>query len=46
MNDGVSIADYSVVAVFFAAMAGVGVFYARRSRDVDQFFGSPASRST
>ena len=39
MNDGVSIADYSVVAVFFAAMAGVGVFYARRSRDVDQFFG-------
>ena len=31
--------DYLVIAAFFAVMVGVGVFYARRSKDSDQFFG-------
>ena len=35
-----SIADYLVIAVFFAVMLGVGVFYSRRSKSSDQFFGN------
>ena len=32
--------DYSVIAVFFAVMIGVGVFFSRRSKNSDQFFGN------
>ena len=35
-----SLADYVVIVAFFAAMLGVGVFYARRSKSSDQFFGN------
>ena len=37
---GLTIADYAVVAVFFAAMVGVGVFFSRRRQDAGTFFGS------
>ena len=33
-------ADYLVVAVFFAVMVGVGVWFSRKSKSADQFFGS------
>ena len=32
--------DYVVIAAFFAVMLGVGVFYSRRSKSSDQFFGN------
>ena len=31
--------DYLVVAVFFAAMVGVGAWFSRKSKSADQFFG-------
>ena len=36
---GLSIFDYLVVAAFFAVMIGVGIFYSRKSRSSDEFFG-------
>ncbi|MBR3222978.1 MAG: hypothetical protein IKF72_12215 [Kiritimatiellae bacterium] len=39
MTGSISIIDYAVVAVFFVAMVGVGVHYARRATTSDQFFG-------
>ena len=39
-SQGLTIADYAVVAVFFAAMVGVGVFFSRRRQDAGTFFGS------
>lgn len=38
--NALSIADYLVIAVFFAVMIGVGLFYSRRSKSSDQFFGN------
>lgn len=35
-----SIFDYLVIAAFFAVMIGVGVFYSRKSKSTDQFFGN------
>ena len=35
--------DYAVIAAFFAVMIGVGVFYSRRAKNADQFFGSDKS---
>ena len=32
--------DYAVIAAFFAVMLGVGVYYSRRSKSSDQFFGN------
>ena len=32
--------DYAVIAVFFAVMIGVGVYYSRKSKSSDQFFGN------
>ena len=32
--------DYVVIAAFFAVMLGVGIFYSRRSKSSDQFFGN------
>lgn len=32
--------DYAVIAVFFAVMIGVGLFYSRKSKSSDQFFGN------
>ena len=41
MQDGsLTLLDYVVIAVFFAVMIGVGVFFSRRSKDSDQFFGN------
>ena len=40
MAGGLSPVDYGVVAVFFAAMVGIGVYYGRRSTSSAQFFGS------
>jgi len=31
--------DYLVIVAFFAVMVGVGVYYGRKSKDADQFFG-------
>ena len=31
--------DYLVIAAFFAVMIGVGIYYSRKSKDSDQFFG-------
>ena len=31
--------DYLVIVAFFALMVGVGVFFSRKSKDSDQFFG-------
>ena len=44
MNE-LSIADYLVIAAFFAAMIGVGAFYSRKSKSSDQFFGNDKSVS-
>ena len=35
--------DYAVVAVFFAAMIGVGAWFSRKSKSTDQFFGGDRS---
>ena len=40
MDKSLALADYAVIAAFFAVMIGVGVFYSRRSRSSDQFFGN------
>ena len=32
--------DYAVIAAFFATMIGVGVYYSRKSKSSDQFFGN------
>ena len=37
------IADYAVVAVFFAVMIGVGVYFSRKSKSSEQFFGGDKS---
>lgn len=39
-NQGLAGADYAVVAAFFAAMVGVGLYYSRRKQDAGAFFGS------
>ena len=43
MNKSLAVADYAVIAVFFAAMVGVGIYYSRRSKSSDQFFGNDKS---
>ena len=35
--------DYLVIAAFFAVMIGVGVYYARKAKSSDQFFGGDKS---
>ena len=40
MAGGLSPVDYGVVAVFFATMVGIGVYYSRRSTSSAQFFGN------
>ena len=40
MAGGLSPVDYGVVAVFFAAMVGIGVYYGRKSTSSAQFFGN------
>ena len=42
-TEPLAFADYAVIAAFFAVMIGVGVFYSRRSRSSDQFFGNDKS---
>ena len=37
------LADYAVIAAFFAVMVGVGVYYSRRAKSDAQFFGSDKS---
>ena len=34
------LADYAVILAFFAVMIGVGVYYSRKSKSSDQFFGN------
>ena len=43
MDKSLAFLDYAVIAVFFAVMIGVGVFYSRRSKSSDQFFGNDKS---
>ena len=43
MGGGLSIWDYGVVAAFFAVMIGVGVFYARRQKGAEAYFGGDKS---
>lgn len=40
-----SLFDYLVIAVFFAVMVGVGLFYTRRSKSSAQYFGSDKNAS-
>ena len=40
MTNGLASLDYAVIAVFFAVMIGVGVYYSRKSKSSDQFFGN------
>lgn len=40
-----NIADYVVIMAFFAVMIGVGVYYSRKSKSSDQFFGNDKSVS-
>ena len=40
MTGSLSTVDYVVVAVFFAVMVGVGVYYSRRPTSSAQFFGN------
>ena len=40
MTGSLAFPDYAVIAVFFAVMIGVGVFYSIRSKSSDQFFGN------
>jgi Na+/proline symporter len=38
--NSLSILDYAVIALFFATMIGVGVFYSRRAKTSAQYFGN------
>ena len=40
---GLGVADYLVVAAFFAVMIGVGVYFSRKSKSSEQFFGGDKS---
>ena len=40
---GLGFADYAVVAAFFAVMIGVGVYFSRKSKSSEQFFGGDKS---
>ena len=40
MKTELAVLDYAVIAVFFAVMIGVGVYYSRKSKSSDQFFGN------
>lgn len=40
---GLGVFDYAVVAVFFAVMIGVGLYYSRREKSVSGFFGNDKS---
>ena len=40
MDKGLAFADYAVIAAFFAVMVGVGVYYSRKSKSSEQFFGN------
>ena len=43
MDKSLAFLDYAVIAVFFAVMIGVGVYYSRKSKSSDQFFGNDKS---
>ena len=40
MKTGLAFLDYAVIAAFFGVMIGVGVYYSRKSKSSDQFFGN------
>ena len=40
MKTGLAFLDYAVIALFFAVMISVGVYYSRKSKSSDQFFGN------
>ena len=40
MNSSLAFPDYAVIATFFAVMIGVGIYYSRKSKSSDQFFGN------
>ena len=40
MTKELAFLDYAVIAAFFAVMIGVGVYYSRKSKSSDQFFGN------
>ena len=42
-GSGLVALDYAVIAIFFAVMVGVGVYYSRKSMSSDQFFGNDRS---
>ncbi len=43
MKGALSFPDFAVIAVFFTVMVGVGLFYSRRAKSSDQFFGGDKS---
>ena len=40
MTGALASIDYAVIIAFFAVMIGVGVYYSRKSKSSDQFFGN------
>ena len=40
MDKSLAFLDYAVIAAFFAVMIGVGLYYSRKSKSSDQFFGN------
>ena len=43
MDKSLAFLDYAVIAVFFMIMIGVGVYYSRKAKSSDQFFGNDKS---
>nr|HPM25644.1 hypothetical protein [Phycisphaerae bacterium] len=39
MGNALAMADYVIIAGFFAVMLGIGVYYSGRMRNMAQFFG-------
>lgn len=43
MTTGLAILDYAVIALFFTTMIGVGIYYSRKAKSSDQYFGNDKS---
>ena len=39
MTNGLAVADYAIIAGFFAVMLGIGFYFSGRMKSMAQFFG-------
>ncbi len=39
MTNGLAVADYAIIAGFFAVMLGIGFYFSGRMKSMSQFFG-------